>query len=407
MLMFVMSVVTVLLVVGMAVDLGNAYLTRGRLSKAIDASVLAASRNTGVGDQQMEALALKVAAANWGTAVPTPTYNVVIDRPSQDTTRVTVNGVATSTAWFSKLIGRANFELATEAQAVRVPLDMSLVLDLSYSLQRNNAFDDLQSAAVHFVGEFDDSVDQVGVVTYSTWAENRQALQKNFKSSTTSLINSLSAISDTNIAEGLRVGRDQLNAAATRPDALRLMVLFTDGRPTAYSDNFRMDWSNDGCGDRRPYYYNSTVAAYINGSTFRGLFRTSDGRKITSFARYSCNVNTTTNGSYSQSPQPVVLPNGNSVNGDNIRWAGVAAAESWANEVRAAGYAIYVVGLGNPQASYEWDQPDLDFLTRIANVGGNENSSQPRGVMLFAPDPAQLDSTFAELAQRITTRLTR
>ena len=38
MVFFVMTLVAILLVTGMAVDLGNAYLTRSRLSKATDAS---------------------------------------------------------------------------------------------------------------------------------------------------------------------------------------------------------------------------------------------------------------------------------------------------------------------------------------------------------------------------------
>jgi len=75
--------------------------------------------------------------------------------------------------------------------------------------------------------------------------------------------------------------------------------------------------------------------------------------------------------------------------------------------LRQAGYTVFTIGLGNPDAQYEGDVPDEDFLERLANVAGMVSSQEPMGEMLFAPTPDDLDAAFAKLADRILTRLTR
>jgi hypothetical protein len=86
---------------------------------------------------------------------------------------------------------------------------------------------------------------------------------------------------------------------------------------------------------------------------------------------------------------------------------GADQSEAWANTVRAAGYTIFTIGLGNPGATDPGDVPDLDFLRRIANEDGISDSDQPKGELLFAPSPEELSGAFATLADRIITRLTR
>ncbi|RMF20580.1 MAG: hypothetical protein D6760_11260, partial [Deltaproteobacteria bacterium] len=229
----------------------------------------------------------------------------------------------------------------------------------------------------------------------------------------------LRAITDTNIEDGLRLGKRQLDMAPNRPTALKIVVLFTDGRPTAFSDYLRLASGPGGTGtctpadltycnsrSRRPACYDGIAAAYINGSSFRGLFRPSDGAKIIGFTS-TCSPIVTRNSSYRGSPAPLRMPDGSSTNGYNIRRLGIEQSEAWANAIRAAGYTIYAVGLGNPNALYPGDRPDLDFLRRLANERGIVDPSQPMGELMFAPTAADLDAAFSKLADRILTRLTR
>jgi hypothetical protein len=339
--------------------------------------------------------------------------------------------------------------VVASAQATRFPLDISLVLDLSGSLQRAGAFDDLQTASKNFLQNFDDNLDQFGLVTYSTWAEEKMALRKNFKSQATSIITGLSAISDTNIEEGIRMGKRQLDRAPVRDTALKVLVMFTDGRPTAYAHNVWLDNTTDKCSaapcaddvtgpgacwtnvcttssgtgscstssgsgvgkvdsdkDSIPDCYGSIVATYVTGSSYRGLFEIGTGSKITGF-NSNLTPKLTTNGSSTASPSPKKLSDGTSVNGDNIRKLAATQAEEWARRARQAGYTIYTVGLGDPSATNELEKPDLDFLRRVANQRGVVSATEPQGEMWFAESAAALDATFAKLADRILTRLTQ
>jgi len=254
--MFMLAAVVVFAVTGMAVDLGVAYMQRSTLAKAVDAAALAGARATSRGDLAIEDLARKVADANYhimGVASQAATYDIAITRPGTDVVRVSVSGTASSKTSFSRILGHDSLAVATTAEATRYPLDMSLVLDLSYSLERNGAFSDMQSAATSFLSEFDQNLDQMGIVTYSTWAEEQMPLQKSFATNGANIISGLSTISDTNIEEGLRVAKRQLDIAGTRSEALKVVVLFTDGRPTAFAGNLWYDGLSDTCSDEDPY----------------------------------------------------------------------------------------------------------------------------------------------------------
>ena len=398
-LLFALSLVTVFLILGMSVDVGTAYVTHSRLSQSVDAGVLAGARSSAQGNAKMEAVALQVAKANYVAGTPV-SYAVKITTPARDTKRVSLTASTKAPNRFSaSVFGAKSMNVSVEAEATRYPLDLSLVLDVSYSLQRNQVFDDMQRAAISFLNYFDDSADQVGIASYSTWAMENLPVQKNFRLRGRRVIRRMRAISDTNIQEGLRVSKDQLDVAIQRPGALKIAVLFTDGRPTAYRDpNFT--FSGRAC--RR---YDAIAAAYGNGYWFRGLFRKTDGRKILSFRR-RCRTRTTTNLSYANSVMPIEVGRHGSP-GDFIRQQGIVQAEAQANAMRAAGYSIYSIALGNPNATYPFERPDLAFLARLTNQNGQTNPAQPRGELIFAPTGAQLEDAFAKLADRLLTRLTR
>ncbi len=395
--LFALSVVVIFFTLGLSIDLGSAYVAQTRLSKSVDAGVLASIRNTARGDVKLRNIALKIAEANLGIDQPV-SYAVKISSPLIDTKRVSMRATIKSRTTFGVLIGKTAVDIVANGEATRYPLDLSLLLDLSYSLQRNAAFDDMQVAAKGFLNYFDDSVDQIGVATYSTWAEDKLPVQKSFQIPGSTLISGLSAISDTNISEGLRVSKTQLDGAFNRTGALKVIVLFTDGRPTAYRDTFTFN-------DPACTSYDGVAATYISGSSFRGMFRWRDGLKVVDFTAH-CSTATRGNLSRTTSPIPTELSMSRSA-GDFIRTQGVLKAEQEANRIRQAGYAIFAIGLGNPNATNAGDVPDLAFLGRLTNEGGQVNAAQPRGEVIFAPSPAELEDSFAKLAHHLLTRLTR
>ncbi|RMD81509.1 MAG: hypothetical protein D6815_11610, partial [Candidatus Dadabacteria bacterium] len=66
--MFVVAIVAVFLLSGLVVDLGVAFVTASKLSRATDAGALAGARHTSAGTLGIERMARKVAEANFASA---------------------------------------------------------------------------------------------------------------------------------------------------------------------------------------------------------------------------------------------------------------------------------------------------------------------------------------------------
>ncbi len=397
--LFVFAIVSILLAIGLAIDLGVAYVASSAMSKSVDAGVLAGARYSDGTIPEIEALAVQIAEANFPDNFIPVAYTATASVPSTDTIKVRVEANSHSPALFSRLIGKTSLTVNSAAEAVRYPLDMSFVLDVSGSLVFASVFDDMQAAATSFLTQFNDNLDQVGLISYSTVATEHHVPAKAFKATLTTTIAGLSGGGYTNIDEALEMGKGQLDNAPNRSNAVKVLVLFTDGRPTAFSDELYMNLTAP-----KPEYYDGVMVTGNSGSG-TGLFQQGTGLKIRYFSASTGNPVTTSNNYYSSYDKPQYLPGNLSVNGDNVRAIGISQAEAWANTIRAAGYTIYVIGLGNPNGSADL-QPDLDFLERVANHGGIVSSSQPKGAMIFAPSAVQLEAAFDAVADRILTRLT-
>lgn len=407
--LFSVSLVALFLIASLAIDLGVSYVASSGLTKAVDAGALAGAFNTGKGSAAMREIIDSVARANlaFNSSPLDASFSVAIDSPSTDTVRVRVSGQTQAPTLFSRIIGTTEVSVAQTAEATRYPLDLSLVLDISGSLVSARVFDDMQEASKRFVNAFDDRIDRVGMVSYMTIARELMPVQKHFKSTGTAIINRLRGGGWTNMDDGLRLAKQQMDDAPARSTSLKIVVLFTDGRPTAFTDSLWMDEGandcrsmrnvGDGDGDGIPHCYVGAV------SLNRRLYEIDNGHRVIGWSR---------NGSirlappYSRSPVPIRLPDGQRVSNANITDISIAQTEEWANVIRNAGYTIYAVALGNPYASAA-AQPDLALLRRLANEKGRVSRSQPEGEMLFAPSAAELEDVFAKLASRLLTRLTQ
>jgi Flp pilus assembly protein TadG len=393
-----------LLVVGLSTDLGLAFVAKARLAKAVDAAALAAARNTSKGQATMRTLATQVANANYPTSGTS--YDIMIDTESIDTTRVTVTGASSIPTLFARVMGPQSVSMRAMGEATRFPLDLSLVLDVSKSLEYSDSFDDLQAAAKAFVARFDPTIDQVGLVQFSTAGSEVVTIQKAFTTPIYDAVDAMSAIAWTNIDEGLRIGRAQVDGAPVRTRAIKVIVLFTDGRPTAFRDTITVP--------SPPSTYDGVVTVDSHGNAIRGLYDPTTGDEIQTFdgsgrpQTSSSGYSRGGRGGGSGSANLVRgLPGGVAATGAGALAMAMAQAEGQANLARAAGHRIYCIGLGNLDADEPEDQPDLDLLRRIANEGGMTDASQPRGQMVFAPSAADLNTVFGQVADRILTRLTR
>jgi hypothetical protein len=187
----------------------------------------------------------------------------------------------------------------------------------------------------------------------------------------------MNSVGDTNSREGLRFGSVQLESANVRDRSIKAIVFFTDGRPTAFRGTL-------GGQDRAMAVY-TTVTGKV-----RGYFNNPDALPI------------------NQSATPSGCSNVASCFGMNesqVRTRARNDALAMASTIRQDGVYIFSIGLGNPNASDPILVPDMDFLRRIANEGGMESASEPKGQAYFAPSADELDEVFRTVAENILVRL--
>jgi hypothetical protein len=392
----ILTVAAGLLSVGVAVDMSSAYRATNRLRRVLDAAAMVGARHTAIARSPLSSVIVDAAHARFDDPTGQTNIRLDADKSSADTIHIKLSGYTTAPTRIGRLLGRRDLSIRARGEAVRYPVDMAIVVDRSYSLQRNGALATLPAALQDFVQYFDDDVDRIGLVTYSTWASEVLPLRKNFRGPLAEQLAELTPATDAATDQGLRVAKQSLERASYRPDAERVIVLFTDGPPTAYGNHFRMP-------DRsKPQTFNGVVAAYIDGSSYRGLFSKLDGRKIRYFTDSGVAV-TTDNASYAKSIAPKYLPGKYRVDGHNIRSQAAAHAEGRASVIRRSGYTIYVVGYRGPTTDPRLrdDVPDTDFLRRIANQDSIVDPRAPAGRAVLAQNPQDLAPAFAGIADDI------
>jgi hypothetical protein len=112
-----------------------------------------------------------------------------------------------------------------------------IVMDRSGSLQTSGACGPLKSAAVNFVDKFAEGRDNLGLITFATSSTLDAPLSATFKTTVESKLNAVSCANNTNTSHAVWQGYDQL-VALNQPGALNAMVIFTDGLPTAVTEDF-------------------------------------------------------------------------------------------------------------------------------------------------------------------------
>ena len=383
------GMVILLGVAGLVLDSGRAFISRSELSRAVDAGVLAGARALRTGEGIARNQALAMARANGvppdgsGTSVSV-TFGV---NPDGDNT-VTMTAHRPMQTSLMRLLGRRWVDVAASATAVVPPVDLFFVIDQSGSLGSAGAWDDLQDAARNFVDYFSDDLDQLAVISFGTRGATRLPLQAPFRTVAKNQIDGMASVGWTNTAEGLKLAHDQLVGEKTRERAVKVVVFFTDGRPTAFRGTIG--------GERRILAVAATAKNVV-----RGYFDNPNSipmdrwvRPAEDACRDVVNCKEWTEGGHP--------PHG--MRGREIaRVMGLTAA----NRLRDAGAYVYTIGLGNPLAASELAQPDLAYLSQLANEHGKVNSEQPSGRMYFAPAAEDLRAVFSQVAQDLVIRLSR
>jgi len=370
------TIVIVMAMGGLALDMGKGYIRRARMARAVDAAALAGARV--VRDGQAVALqhALGVAQANGlGTGVLNPPFlDIQFGTTVDGETTVLVTAQSTESTIFASVFGQSTMDVVARAQAATPPVDLVLVIDHSGSLGSAGAWVDLQDAAKNFVGKFDDSIDQVGLVGFNTRATQRHMMAGYFTNTLQGTIDMMVSDGWTNTGEALRLANDQYLLGPVRTKSAKVVVFFTDGRPTA----FRGIIGDPGFEEDR------VMAAGYGGTEIRGYW----DDPLTTLPN--------------QGPAP--SPDGC----DNVAicfgiWDSAMQGQQahddgrvWADAIRTQGVYVYTIGLGWAVESY---------LKELSNEGGISSASQVQGRTYIAPTAADLQAVFDLVASDIFVRL--
>jgi hypothetical protein len=239
--------VTLLLMTGLAVDLGRAYVVRSHIGTACDAAALAAAKKVGEGQAVARSEAAKIFAANFptgylGVSAAAPQIDFAVAPDGSST--ATVSSTATFGTTFSRIAGFNQLTVAARSQATRRMVDMVFVVDHSGSI--GNDWDEVQEAAKRFVSYFHAASDRMSLVLFSTntiVANPINTAGRGFdRASIENNIDATDSDGSTGTSEALYQAWDQLRAVPSGTQSpLRVVVLFTDGCPNTFSGRFKVN----------------------------------------------------------------------------------------------------------------------------------------------------------------------
>ncbi len=236
--------------IGLAFDCGMLYLTRTRLSAAVDAAVLAAGRSLSRGQDiaSQEANAIQVATDYFNANFPANlygttniTFNTTVTEEANRRRLVAMNASVDAPLYFLRVLRRDYANVRVSAVAARRDVNLILLLDRSGSIAQANAEDAVRGSAKAFVDKFAEDRDRLGMISFSGNYYIDFPYGMDFKTRTpTNLSQAIDALyfyGNTGSAQVLWQGYRQL-VAINEEGALNVVVFFTDGRPTAITGDF-------------------------------------------------------------------------------------------------------------------------------------------------------------------------
>jgi Flp pilus assembly protein TadG len=446
-------------VVGLAIDFSMLYNVKGRLQTACDAAAIGAGnmlqRSTDLTNATQVAnikdTAQRFFKANYPTGYWGSTQVYYDSTPSEDASKtrtIYVHAAEYVPMLFMRVIGVSQSTVAAQASVKVRFVNLMIVVDRSGSVVYGGADTSIKNALSQFVATsstsvFVDGRDVVGMVSFSGNWKLDFAPITTFDSSTPNIQTAINNIpftiyAFTNTAEGLYQGYHQLQLL-NQPGALNVIVLLTDGRPSAFSsDHFKVK-AGSPCTDKTDK--SGFIAAYVGATALQwpppqsvpnawgiltvGVFKNTFTGVEATFPSNSagCAYTSTPDGSSLSldiNPFPTVDNHGNSTTGPvyvgegtstadprAVRYASFNAADNMATTIRSDTVirpVMFVIGLNESTG----EPLDADWLGRVANDPGykdtNGNSVFQNGQtpgMYFNVSASGLGGAFQEIASQI------
>jgi Flp pilus assembly protein TadG len=411
--------------VALSIDVVYAFMVKAALVTAVDAAALAGARAIPYGQQAVTDAVHRTFDANLPAnrlVVGQPTYapNPPVITVESGTRSISLTGTARSPTFFLRLFGYTNgWEVKAIAKGGRRDINVMLVLDRSTSLVDH--FDDVQNASTFFVNQFDDTRDNVGLVSFGTNSRVERTPQTGFKAPLGTMIHNMRVISTTytNLALGLYLGYNELRTL-NGTLAQNVIVFFTDGLPTTMPGQFDVEVSTT----HSPRCASTPQdGVFIASGGVTGIWRLQPTAPLGSWtspehtiisdctglqSNGSNGTNLLTGGfrniwtppfgpstpiSVYSAVNPSVTLNG--ITESNITAIGGNLFVNVAEKARLdpLKIRILVIGLGNGV--------NTNVLKRVANVSPYTVSGQEVGLYVYAPDSTGLMNAFRQVASSI------
>lgn len=169
---FSMAVPIVVGAVGLSVDIGQAYLVRERLARAVDAAALAAASMASEDPQKVEQKVRDFIEANYPEDKVGFTTDIEVVSTAET---VTVIAWANLDPAFGHILGKDHVEVRVESEVTKEvkAIEVVLVMDVTGSMSSNNNIATLRTAAENFVNTMFTRVSnmdmiKIGLVPFSS-----------------------------------------------------------------------------------------------------------------------------------------------------------------------------------------------------------------------------------------------
>ncbi len=232
-----------------SVDVARMHLVRAELRLATDAAARAGAEALSREQNSRAAIdaAVQIAAANFvgGRALDLETTDITLGSATSDgngkfefeagrspTNSVHVNADPGNVRLFlGGMLGRETFRPTMDAVAMRLDRDIAVVLDSSGSMGSQNRFAGLRIAFIEFLRVLEDANgdDYLSLIDYDTSARLVQPVTSNL----TQIRNGFDRLRVgglTAIGDGILTGSNSLSGGQSRPQALKTIIVMTDGQ---------------------------------------------------------------------------------------------------------------------------------------------------------------------------------
>ncbi|MYM35529.1 VWA domain-containing protein [Duganella sp. FT94W] len=436
MVMVVISLVTLLAVVGLAFSAGLSYLVRSKLNAATDAAALAAARAISNGNNQSEQTANAKAAGQRFFAANFPPNYLMANATLNDIgvafsgSEVTITVSASATLPTVLFCGFASGVLTPSVltETKRKDLDMVLVMDVSGSLAPSAS--NVRSSAITFLNQFNVTRDRVGLVRFAFGGivddPIRQTARGFDRASMTNHIKAYTFSGATASAEGMYWARQQINSVPTanlNRSNLRVIVFFSDGTPN--SIGAYLNWKIPGLCTTAGVAYTDDDGAGAPAGLYKldqqyddigGTCTPSDlpgwAASLPDWSNAHA-ANWLVANDPAQTPRefPIVTNSPrvvtNTLNYQNVNRAARNLVEAMAAKSRDEGIYIFTLGLGaslKAATGYDGERGEDTLKCMVNAVDAPSrcyNPAKPVGLYCYAATQSDLTPCFSKLASAI------